>query len=770
MSLKRTTRLLAVLLAVLLIAPAASSSVLSGEGDPLVLPAFLARWEEPVAGALSRLCGQHEGGSAPEPQVADDPHTWGAWTVTVEPSAGQPGERQRSCSHCGAVETHSIPDKAPAYTTVYEPATSWPMAATVAWRTDASAFAVAEQSVRPATAFIWLDANLRVFDRTGRLLATDLDTYIDATRATLIPAFYLRDAQTAEALKAWLVASGLQDCFVVSTPENKELVKGVADLLHVRGMLDYTAIVAPDRAALLDMVASTNGAHGKVILLSSQAATRENVKLLQRLASTVWVQSPADTTSLLTHYTNGVNGVVVDDFRAALSCEELFQDDEPSLLRVPLIIGHRGDPSSYVENTLDGARGAFEEGADAVENDIRLSADGEIFIFHDDTASTFMGLGSSGQGGGPMPVESMSLDELRSHPFLWSELVVHNEVSAERSRYGALYGQEEQKDYTVPTLREYLEAFKGTGLVHDIEIKSANTSIIAPYKALVDEYDAWDQVFTISFNTEILNALYRDYPELSIGALGPGNGQSGYVDFPDFEALANNEGTGAALKSLFGVLDQWNATYNPSHPYSHELMRAARHRGLTVWPWTYVPNAEFAQDFLAGADSLTYDWPWTVSNQVVQVVAQDATTKPSGVTRTGESRSLDEAELVVLDNMSEGGELGLWRYRADLLLGETSYGSYYLYSNPVVISTGQPAQQEAPSEVVALEGPNRLALWRVLAAIGAVCAILGLVSALLGALGRRRKRRDRRRRGRHAGKHARKQASARLCHLGTGTC
>jgi glycerophosphoryl diester phosphodiesterase len=338
---------------------------------------------------------------------------------------------------------------------------------------------------------------------------------------------------------------------------------------------------------------------------------------------------------------------------------------------------------------------------------------------------------------------------------------VHNEVSAERSRYGALYGQEEQKDYTVPTLREYLEAFKGTGLVHDIEIKSANTSIIAPYKALVDEYDAWNQVFTISFNTEILNALYRDYPELSIGALGPGNGQPGYVDFPDFEALANNEGTGAALKSLFGVLDQWNATYNPSHPYSHELMRAARHRGLTVWPWTYAPNAEFAQDFLAGADSLTYDWPWTVSNQVVQVVAQDATTKPSGVTRTGESRSLDEAELVVLGNMSEGGELGLWRYRADLLLGETSYGSYYLYSNPVVISTGQPAQQEAPSEVVALEGPNRSAFWRLLAAIGIVCAILGLVSALLGALRRRRERRDRRRRGRHAGKHARKHASAR---------
>ena len=119
----------------------------------------------------------------------------------------------------------------------------------------------------------------------------------------------------------------------------------MADLLHVRGMLDYTAVLDPSREELLDMIASTNGAHGKVILLGSEAATRENVRFLQKLASTVWVFTTTDTRAIMTAYTNGVNGVLVDDYEAAIRAEELFRDGAPTLLRVPLIIGHRGDPS-----------------------------------------------------------------------------------------------------------------------------------------------------------------------------------------------------------------------------------------------------------------------------------------------------------------------------------------------------------------------------------------------------------------------------------------
>jgi len=49
------------------------------------------------------------------------------------------------------------------------------------------------------------------------------------------------------------------------------------------------------------------------------------------------------------------------------------------------IIAHRGFMRRFPENTLVAVRGSFDQGADAVEIDIRLSADGVPIIMHDET-------------------------------------------------------------------------------------------------------------------------------------------------------------------------------------------------------------------------------------------------------------------------------------------------------------------------------------------------------------------------------------------------
>ena len=636
-----------------------------------------------------------------------DAHVWGEWTVLREATKAEDGEREHVCTLCGAAETETIPKFTYPYTPVYEPDTSWTMAATVAWRADSTALAVARGEVRPASAFVWLDKDLNVYDRDGGLLSDDLDAYVAATVGGMIPIFYIRDEETAAALKAWLPVSGLLDCFVVSTPENRALVKDVADLLHIRGMLDCTAVDAPDRAALLDMIASVNGAHGKVILLSEQAATRENIRLLQSLASTVWVQTSGSTRSLLTAYTNGANGVVTEDYAAALAAEERFRDDAPTLLRIPLIIGHRGDPSSYVENTLDSALGAAAEGADSVENDIHLSTDGELFIYHDDTAGSLLWIPDPEDPELGIDLEALTLEELRSHPFSWERIRTNNEVPAEYSRCGVLYGQEEEKEYVVPTLEEYIQAFKGTGIVHDTEIKSNNADIIPVYKALVDRYDAWDQFFTITFNGSILDAMYRDYPELSIGALGLADWTD--VQYQDYDDLAREEGPEAAVEALYGVIDQWNATYNniSGEGWGREMVLAARHRGLTVWPWTYtlfLPD-RFAEDYLFGVTGMTGDFPWIASDYLVEITAGDAAApsvqelpRPMGKTQDGKTKLLSDAEPVWLERLSARQDLMIWRYRAELTVDGESYGSYYLYSNPFVYTCSQPVVPPAPIE------------------------------------------------------------------------
>src|SRR3990170_7761080 len=51
----------------------------------------------------------------------------------------------------------------------------------------------------------------------------------------------------------------------------------------------------------------------------------------------------------------------------------------------PLIFAHRGASAYAPENTLAAFRLALDQGADGIELDAKLSADGEIVVIHDQT-------------------------------------------------------------------------------------------------------------------------------------------------------------------------------------------------------------------------------------------------------------------------------------------------------------------------------------------------------------------------------------------------
>ncbi len=56
------------------------------------------------------------------------------------------------------------------------------------------------------------------------------------------------------------------------------------------------------------------------------------------------------------------------------------------------LIAHRSGPVKYPEQTILSARQALKDGADYVEIDVRLTADGEIAISHDDNANRIFGI------------------------------------------------------------------------------------------------------------------------------------------------------------------------------------------------------------------------------------------------------------------------------------------------------------------------------------------------------------------------------------------
>src|SRR2546430_12681884 len=60
----------------------------------------------------------------------------------------------------------------------------------------------------------------------------------------------------------------------------------------------------------------------------------------------------------------------------------------------PIVVGHRGASATYPENTLASFEGAIAAGADVIELDVRVTADGEAVIMHDlDVSITTEGTG-----------------------------------------------------------------------------------------------------------------------------------------------------------------------------------------------------------------------------------------------------------------------------------------------------------------------------------------------------------------------------------------
>ncbi|MCK7519446.1 MAG: hypothetical protein MZV64_17790 [Ignavibacteriales bacterium] len=72
----------------------------------------------------------------------------------------------------------------------------------------------------------------------------------------------------------------------------------------------------------------------------------------------------------------------------------------------PVIFAHRGAPAHAPENTLAAFELAVEQGADAIELDVKLSADGHVIVIHDATVDRTTGARGK--------VKDMSLAELRS--------------------------------------------------------------------------------------------------------------------------------------------------------------------------------------------------------------------------------------------------------------------------------------------------------------------------------------------------------------------
>ena len=154
------------------------------------------------------------------------------------------------------------------------------------------------------------------------------------------------------------------------------------------------------------------------------------------------------------------------------------------------VIGHRGAAAYAPENTLVSFRRALEMGADALEFDVRLSADGEVVVMHDPTVDR-----TTDRTG---PVGSQTAADLRKA-----------DAGFQFSMDGGLTYPFRNTGVRMPLLREVLETFPDTPLL--IEIKEARVQ--EAVAAILKAQDATDRVVLAGMDHRALE-VFREPPFL----------------------------------------------------------------------------------------------------------------------------------------------------------------------------------------------------------------------------------------------------------------
>ncbi len=213
------------------------------------------------------------------------------------------------------------------------------------------------------------------------------------------------------------------------------------------------------------------------------------------------------------------------------------------------VFAHRGCSEGFTENTVEAFAEARRLGADGVELDVRLTADGALAVHHD---AVVPGLG---------PMAELRVGDLPSH---------------------------------IPLLADALGVCEG--MVVNVEIKNApadpghdpGEAVAALTAACIDEAGWTDRVLVSSFQVNTLLAVQVADSRLALGVLWP------FLTEPE-----------EALRYAF------DAGFRAVHPFvteiSAELVDRAHARGLAVNVWTVNGSADLAAFVALGVDAVITD-------------------------------------------------------------------------------------------------------------------------------------------------------------------
>lgn len=235
------------------------------------------------------------------------------------------------------------------------------------------------------------------------------------------------------------------------------------------------------------------------------------------------------------------------------------------------IVGHRGAAACAPENTLVSFQIGLDQGADIIELDVQLSADGHVVVFHDETLDRT----TNARG----RLAERTLAELKT---LDAGSWYHPRFAGE----------------PIPTLEEVL-AWARERVPLFIELKYGARLQPLLHAAVVEcilAHKMTHRVMIISFEHQALSRVKESVPELATGAL--------YMEpLADPLALVDRIGANALMPLWHLVTPADMTTYHAA--------------GLAVNVWG--ADADYAGLIAAGVDCVNADHPAQVRRDFLQV-------------------------------------------------------------------------------------------------------------------------------------------------------
>lgn len=258
---------------------------------------------------------------------------------------------------------------------------------------------------------------------------------------------------------------------------------------------------------------------------------------------------------------------------STLLLASLLMNSSP--LNAQTIVAHRGASFDAPENTMSAFREAWKQGADVIEGDFYLTADGQIVCLHDKTTKR-----TTRQTSDVEP-KNVTLEELRKLDFgSWKDPKFAGEK--------------------IPLLSEVLDAVPEGKKIY-VEVK-AGPKIVAPMKKVLEASGLKDeQIIIITFSTEVVIECRELIPQYKCNWLSDYKKPEGQTTWTPAlpEVLATLKKTGA---TGFG-------TQANDEVITEDFVSAVRKAGFEFHVWT-VDSPDQAQRYQTlGVDSITTNRP-----------------------------------------------------------------------------------------------------------------------------------------------------------------